>query len=143
MPKKTPKRNSRLTVIAAAVAAVVVAFVAMNIGYLSARMSLKLRGPMPVNAPPPPPQADPELPGVVPEWRMDPDRLFIPSLGIDVPLVYIEEKNEAAFQAALRDGVVHYPGTAMPGQPGNAYYFGHSSDYSWSKGEYKNVFATL
>ena len=71
------------------------------------------------------------------------DHLWIDSLGISVPLKYVDEVSENVFQEALRDGVVHYPGTALPGQVGNAYYFGHSSDYLWSKGRYKTVFALL
>ncbi|HTM69093.1 MAG TPA: sortase [Candidatus Binatia bacterium] len=144
MPKKNEQRSSRRAVVAAFIAAVVLSFLVMNAGYVAARLSLRLRGPAPV----PPAPARPETgtpPAAVPEppRMMAPDRLQIPSLGLDVPLVYVQEKTEAAFQAGLRDGVVHYPGTAMPGEPGNAYYFGHSSDYVWSKGSYKNVFATL
>ena len=69
--------------------------------------------------------------------------LQISSLGIEAPVIYIDQKTESAFQAALINGVVHYPGTAMPGQAGNAYFFGHSSDFIWSKGHYKTVFAVL
>jgi LPXTG-site transpeptidase (sortase) family protein len=71
------------------------------------------------------------------------NQLTIPTLGIQAPLVYMEGTTEEAFQEALQSGVVHYPGTAEPGQSGNAYYFGHSSDYPWGKGEYKTVFALL
>ncbi len=69
--------------------------------------------------------------------------LWIPSLGIEAPLVYVSEANEKAFQAALATGVVHFPETAKPGEFGNVYIFGHSSDYAWSKGAYKTVFALL
>lgn len=117
------------------------AFVVLNFGYVSARVSLLVRGPNSVSAVPTPSPS--EVPASEPEPRMTPDRVVVPSLGIDAPLVYVEEKTEAAFQVGLRDGVVHYPGTALPGDVGNAYYFGHSSDYAWSKGSYKTVFATL
>jgi len=39
--------------------------------------------------------------------------------------------------------VVHYPGTANPGQAGNFFVTGHSSYYPWSPGHYKTVFARL
>lgn len=78
----------------------------------------------------------------VPE-KMEPDLLIINSLGIKVPVVYVNQANETAFQTGLINGVVHYPGTALPGQFGNCYIFGHSSDYIWSKGHYKSVFAVL
>ena len=72
-----------------------------------------------------------------------PNLLSISILGIQAPVVYTEEISEKAFQSALQNGVVHYPGTALPGQKGNVYIFGHSSDYAWSKGSYKTVFALL
>ena len=73
----------------------------------------------------------------------EPDTLYIQSLGISVPVKYVDEPTEQLFQAALVDGVVHYPGTALPGDPGNMYVFGHSSDYKWSKVYFKTVFAVL
>lgn len=72
-----------------------------------------------------------------------PDRLAIPSLKLNVPLVYVATNDEPTFQDALANGVVHYPNTALPGEYGNAYYFGHSSDYVFKKGSYKTVFAIL
>lgn len=75
--------------------------------------------------------------------KSDPNILKIPSLNITAPIVYVEENNEAVFQTALVNGVVHFPGTAQPGQVGNCYIFGHSSDYAFSKGNYKTVFALL
>lgn len=73
----------------------------------------------------------------------EPNMLNVPSLGIIAPVVYIAEQGETAYQAALINGVVHFPGTANPGQLGNCYIFGHSSDFIWSKGHYKTVFALL
>ncbi len=70
-------------------------------------------------------------------------RLVIPRLGIDAPIVEPSARNEKAFQEALENGIAHFPGTALPGRNGNAYFFGHSSDYLWSPGAYKNVFAKL
>lgn len=69
--------------------------------------------------------------------------LSIPSLKISAPVVYVTERSEKVFQLGLQQGVVQYPGTALPGQLGNMYIFGHSSDYRWSKGSYKTVFAKL
>ena len=72
-----------------------------------------------------------------------PNELYIPSLEIRAPIIYIEETGEPAFQAALQKGVVHYPGTAKFGEVGNSYLFGHSSDFALKKGDYKTVFAIL
>ena len=43
----------------------------------------------------------------------------------------------------MQAGIVHYPGTAKPGEYGNAFYFGHSSDFAYKVGKYKTVFALL
>lgn len=72
-----------------------------------------------------------------------PNQIQIPSLDIVAPIQYVTESNEPAFQAALVNGVVHYPGTAEFGAEGNSYIFGHSSDFAFSKGSYKTVFALL
>lgn len=69
--------------------------------------------------------------------------LEIPSLNISAPIIYPATVSEDLFQTDLQKGVVHYPNTANPGQNGNVYIFGHSSDFLWSKGNYKNIFAPL
>jgi LPXTG-site transpeptidase (sortase) family protein len=80
------------------------------------------------------------------------NRLVIPKLGKSVPLVgltttHLEGENwgdlEKQIQDGLRNGVVHYPGTANPGQFGNFFLTGHSSYYPWDPGKYKDVFALL
>lgn len=72
-----------------------------------------------------------------------PNLVSIPSLGITAPVVESAGNTEADFQQALQHGVVRYPGTAKPGQIGNVYLFGHSSDFPFKKGDYKTVFALL
>lgn len=80
------------------------------------------------------------------------NRLIIPKLNLNVPIVIpptdalIAEdwkKLEEEIQAGLQDGVVHYPGTARPGQAGNFFVTGHSSYFPWAPGAYKSVFARL
>ncbi len=77
------------------------------------------------------------------EKNEKPNYLWIPSLGIEAPIVYVDGITDQIFQEALGKGVVHFPQTAKPGEYGNCYIFGHSSDYAWSKGSYKTVFALL
>ena len=72
-----------------------------------------------------------------------PNTLIIESLGLKLPVLYVDDTAETTFQKALQKGVVHYPGTAKPGEYGNVYIFGHSSDNAWAKGEYKTAFALL
>lgn len=74
-------------------------------------------------------------------WQ--PNTLAIPSLGIAAPIQYAAQRDEVTFQKLLKAGVVHYPGTALPGKIGNVFIFGHSSDYAWSGGDYKTVLALL
>ncbi len=74
-------------------------------------------------------------------WQ--PNTLAIPSLGVTAPIQYATQKDEKHFQELLKSGVVHYPGTALPGKVGNMFIFGHSSDYAWSSGSYKTVLALL
>lgn len=74
-----------------------------------------------------------------------PDYIYIPDVDIEVPIIYIteEENNEVGYQAALANGVVQYPGTAIPGEYGNPYIFGHSSDFFWKEGDYKEIFKQI
>lgn len=71
------------------------------------------------------------------------DRIAIPRIGVEAPLIYVDTVDEPSLQKALVDGVVHYLGTANPGEWGNAYFFGHSSNFPTRPGEYKTVFALL
>ena len=78
------------------------------------------------------------------------NRLIIPKIGKNIPLVDVPGINtfdfdhmENIFMQELEKGVVRYPGTALPGEKGNAFIFGHSSNYPWVKGEYNEVFALL
>ena len=77
------------------------------------------------------------------EKRDQPNYLRIPSLNINAPVVFVDQNSETVFQKALQTGVVHYPGTANVGDYGNDYIFGHSSDYIFTPGQFKTVFALL
>lgn len=80
------------------------------------------------------------------------NRIIIPRLKIYAPIRDIDrvdtsggdwKKIEDQIQEALRDGVVHFPGTAKPGERGNVFITGHSSYYPWGDGRYKDIFALL
>lgn len=106
-------------------------FMLLNWRYFWLHVSFSLRGP-----------ATSSQQGAVVQLP-EPNVLDIPSLGIRVPVVYVDKVSERIYQEALRGGVVHFPGTAQPGAEGNAYIFGHSSDLPWAQGEYKTAFALL
>jgi LPXTG-site transpeptidase (sortase) family protein len=68
-------------------------------------------------------------------------QLEVPSLKISAPIIWTKDTKD--FNKDLQSGVIHYPGTAMPGQIGTTYISGHSSNYAWAKGSYNQIFATL
>jgi sortase A len=70
-----------------------------------------------------------------------PGKLEIPANNLAVPLIWT--KDVANFETDLKSGVVHYPGTVLPGQIGTSYISGHSSGYVWDRSPYKQVFAIL
>ncbi len=82
------------------------------------------------------------------------NRISIPVIEVNAPIVEPELGVEALIGSdwnqledqihkALEQGVVHYPGTALPGQEGNAFFTGHSSNVFWEPSPYNSVFALL
>lgn len=78
------------------------------------------------------------------------NRIIIPRLGKNIPLIDVDHDASArydemhqVFMNELQKWVVRYPGTARPGEVGNTFIFGHSSNYPWIQSEYNDVFALL
>jgi LPXTG-site transpeptidase (sortase) family protein len=78
------------------------------------------------------------------------NRIIIPRIGKNIPLVDIAsdlhpeyEVMHETFMEELKKWVVRYPGTARPGEVGNVFIFGHSSNYPWVQSEYNDIFALL
>jgi LPXTG-site transpeptidase (sortase) family protein len=70
--------------------------------------------------------------------------VIIPKINVEIPVDYSETStSEAAIESDLEDGVVHYPTTVLPGQNGNAAFFGHSSNNIFNPGKYKFAFVLL
>jgi sortase A len=70
--------------------------------------------------------------------------VIIPKINVQIPVVYGQTSiEEDVMQNALEEGVVHYPTTSVPGQNGNAAFFGHSSNNIFNKGKYKFAFVLL
>lgn len=68
------------------------------------------------------------------------DRIIIPKIGKNIPLVNVEHHEadnstewHKIFMKELENGIVKYPGSADPGESGNSFVFGHSSNYPWAK----------
>jgi|GEM_PF-914970 len=78
------------------------------------------------------------------------DRIIIPKIGKNIPLVNVEHHDANSsdewhkiFMKELEKGIIKYPGSANPGESGNSFIFGHSSNFPWAKGNYNDVFALL
>lgn len=77
----------------------------------------------------------------------DEPRIIIPKINVNAPVVYgLTDLSEQSAQAALQNGVIHYPvagATAVPGQKGNTVLLGHSSADFFAPGDYKFIFVQL
>jgi LPXTG-site transpeptidase (sortase) family protein len=78
------------------------------------------------------------------------NRIIIPKLAKNIPLIDVNHDSNASFtemhevfMEELKKGIVRYPGTAHPGEVGNAFIFGHSSNYPWVQSQYNDVFALM
>ncbi len=70
--------------------------------------------------------------------------VIIPKINVEIPVNYsVNTTNENVIENFLEDGVVHYPTTSVPGQDGNAAYFGHSANNIFNPGRYKFAFVLL
>jgi sortase A len=80
-----------------------------------------------------------------PNEKVGPEsKVIIPKINVDVPVVYdVASNDEKEIQAALENGVVHYPSTPVPGENGNVVVVGHSSNNLLNKGKYKFAFVLL
>ncbi len=68
--------------------------------------------------------------------------LKIDKLNILVPVIKdVDGSDKTFYNKALQNGVAHFKGTALPGEKGNTFIFGHSS--ADVKGDYSKIFATL
>ena len=76
------------------------------------------------------------------------NRLIIPAINLDVPLVESsttirKDFTETSFDSDLENWVVKYPTTPNPWEWGNAFFFGHTSQEYWKKNPYWTVFRNI
>lgn len=72
------------------------------------------------------------------------NQLVIPALDINAPVHFDIGPKEGDILTALKTGVVHIKGTAKPGEIGNVFIIGHSSNFAWDRSQhYPTVFANL
>jgi len=69
------------------------------------------------------------------------NRLIIDKISIDGKVIWDVSENNII--SKLKDGIVHYGGTSKPGEGGNVFLVGHSSNYAWIQSDYNSIFALL
>ncbi len=69
--------------------------------------------------------------------------LAIPKINVTAPIIFANSTDDNIIHENLKNGVVHYSGTANPGTAGNSFITGHSSNYWWEQGSYNYIFANL
>lgn len=93
-----------------------------------------------------------QIPALNLEIAPSDNRIVIPRINQNIPIARVSSASlikrdwdalEKEMQDALQNGVVHYPGTSLPGQTGNVVITGHSSYFPWDPGRFKDVFALL
>ncbi len=73
-----------------------------------------------------------------------PPNVTIPKINVQIPVDFsLNTYDENVIDNDLESGVIHYPNTVLPGQNGNAAYFGHSSGNIFNNGKYKFAFTLL
>lgn len=70
--------------------------------------------------------------------------IVIPKIGANAKVIAnVDPNNEVEYQWQLSKGVAHAKGTAIPGEPGNAFLFAHSAGDFYKANQYNGVFYLL
>ena len=68
--------------------------------------------------------------------------ISIPKINVSAPVIQVNDSTDKTILNALKNGVVLYPGSTNPGQPGTSVIVGHSSsDLPWTT--YSSIFSLL
>lgn len=78
-----------------------------------------------------------------PNYSEQPNSIIIYKINVRAPLVFANGTSQKELNKALDQGVIIYPGSALPGQNGEVFLSGHSSSYPWDKTQYGQVFTLL
>ncbi len=69
--------------------------------------------------------------------------IFIDKINVKAPVTFDVNNDTASVDSGLKNGVIQLKNTAHPGEIGNVFITGHSSNYFWEKGDYSSIFALL
>jgi len=71
-------------------------------------------------------------------------RAKVASYSLSIPKINLENAAVSTLDTDLANHLVNYPGTGIPGQPGNAVIFGHSTlPHFYDPQDYKTIFANV
>ena len=79
---------------------------------------------------------------IIPPEAENSNILEMSQFGIKAPILQVETADSKVIYEKLKQGVVLYPSSDIPGE-GYSVIIGHSSQYPWSPGKYKSVFSLL
>ena len=71
------------------------------------------------------------------------DSVEIPKIEVSAPLIFIESAANKDITVGLKDGVVHYSQSVLPGENGQTVILGHSAPSGWPKINYDWIFSRL
>lgn len=77
------------------------------------------------------------------EYSEKEDSLEIPKIEVEAPLIFVESSKLKDIIAGLKKGVVHFPGSVLPGEKGQTIILGHSAPSYWPKVKYYHIFVRL
>lgn len=77
------------------------------------------------------------------EFSEKENSLEIPKIEVVAPIVFSEAESEKDFEKALKQGVLFYPQSVLPGERGEVIILGHSVPPNWPKINYDWVFSRL
>ena len=69
--------------------------------------------------------------------------IAVKKINVASPMIWSKSEDEKSLLEDLKNGIIHFPKTAAPGQNGNMVVSGHSSNYVWAAGNFNYVFRDL
>jgi len=69
--------------------------------------------------------------------------IYIESIRVKAPIIFRVTNEEKAVADGLKKGTIQLENTALPGEKGNVFITGHSSNFPWIRSDYNSVFALL
>jgi len=75
--------------------------------------------------------------------QIENNSIYIESISLRSPIIFGVENTESSVSSNLKKGLIQIKGTSLPGETGNTFITGHSSNYPWVGSQYNAIFALL